>query len=73
MTTGPIKQQPSLDDTQQFAREPQVDVAAPEDTKKESRFKITEVALSSSDDTKSGEKVPFEMDDLHLEDTKRNR
>lgn len=53
--------QPSLEDTQPF----EVDTeAAP--AKKESRFKITEVALSSSAPNE-GEKAPFVMDDLHLE------
>lgn len=55
----------SLEDTQPFEVENE---AAP--AKKESRFKITEVALSSSAPSE-GEKAPFVMDDLHLEPDNR--
>ena len=71
MTAEPTTPQPPVspvsDDTQQFTTEPP---ASGRSDKKESRFKITEVALSSSDAPKAGSKPPFEMDDLHLGDTK---
>lgn len=47
LATEPVVEQPGLDDTQQFSMEPTPEEAPAE--KKESRFKITEVALSSSD------------------------
>lgn len=48
LATEPVVEQPGLDDTQQFSMAEPTPEEAPAE-KKESRFKITEVALSSSD------------------------
>ena len=60
------EQQASLDDTQQFDIHDQQDTA--KTAKKDSRFKITEVALSSSDDEakNSGKRKHFDFDDLQF-------
>ena len=60
------EKQPSLDDTQQFDIHDQQDTEKA--AKKDSRFKITEVALSSSDDEAkgSGKRKHFDFDDLQF-------